>query len=554
MREFKFESNPANKYKRRQSKYLNKYYDKNVSRPFFLTRQSANLMEDFTRELNQGSALFLLYGDTGVGKTRLLQELSQSRLSERAVFWLDLDSGDGNDETRMDRSTEVEALFAAAGNGDIIIADHFEMALKKTRHQMLLSWSTDGIDKQLNLIIASSTEGFEELRQLSQQYQVPVQSFQLMPFSADEVQAFLGFYLFPDHPLGKLTMPAALAKQIAAAQGIVGRVIEIVEREGAQIQSTAPVPAESVRPGGKLIFALLFLVALALGIGWYLLDQPETSEIPSLAMTEPDKVNTPLAAPEVEVDTQPLDRSEVALEAQSAPISDTNADSTVTPVAVDTEATTEDSKPVLASAPTVDLESSAAQITASENSAEAAMLAATEAVMQAQPTAAGMAQEPALSAAEPGTASDSEAVIVEQPAPAQAAGGDTLAEPPASPRTSQERFDLELRQSLDWIGKRDDSVGTIQILLLSYANFDPDNYYNFVANLARKQVDTGRLRVFKTYTGNREVYSVVYGEYASRKAALGAIDSLPAVLRDTSPLARSVGGLWQEIRRLESIQ
>ncbi|MCP4391680.1 MAG: hypothetical protein GY802_25525, partial [Gammaproteobacteria bacterium] len=61
-----------------------------------------------------------------------------------------------------------------------------------------------------------------------------------------------------------------------------------------------------------------------------------------------------------------------------------------------------------------------------------------------------------------------------------------------------------------------------------------------------------KLRVFKTYTGNREVYSVVYDEFASRKAAIAAFGALPAVLRDASPLGRSVGGLWHEIRRLEA--
>ncbi len=542
LREFKFESSPAKKYKRQQSNCLNKYYDKTVSKPFFLTRQTANLMEDFTRELNQGSALFLLYGEIGVGKTRLLQELGQSRLSERAIFWLDLDSEDGSDETRLDRSAEVEALFAAAGNGDIIIADHFEMALKKTRHQLFLSWSTDGIDKQLNLIIASSTEGFDELRQLSQQYQTRMQSFQLMPFGADEVQAFLGFYLFPDHPPGKLSMPSALSKQIAATQGIVGRVIEIVDREGSQIQSTKPAPTESTRRGGRMVIAMLFLFVLALGAGWYLLRQSATSEIPTLAMNEPDNIGAQGAVPE----------AEVALEAQSATTADADSGSTVTPAVIVADATAVDPEPAQASESTADAESSAAQVARSENSTESPVPAAIEPLAQAQPAAAEAAQEPGLPEAEPGTASDSEAVIVEQPEPAPAAGADTVIEPPAPPRNSQERFDLELRQSLDWIQQRDDSVGTIQILLLSYASFDPDNYYNYVADLARKQVDTERLHVFKTYLGKREVYSVVYGEFASRRLAQSAIDSLPAVLRDAAPLARSVGGLWQEIRRLES--
>ena len=138
------------------------------------------------------------------------------------IHWLDLSEGNRNDDNLQDNSKGVETIFASAQQGDIIIADHFEKALKKTHHQLFLSWSTDGADKQLNLIVASSTEGFNELRQLSQQYQVRVQSFQQLPFSTDEVDAFVAFYLFPDQTTGKLSIPATLRKQLAAARGVVG--------------------------------------------------------------------------------------------------------------------------------------------------------------------------------------------------------------------------------------------------------------------------------------------------------------------------------------------
>lgn len=68
----------------------------------------------------------------------------------------------------------------------------------------------------------------------------------------------------------------------------------------------------------------------------------------------------------------------------------------------------------------------------------------------------------------------------------------------------------------------------------------------------QRGVDADKLHVFKTYTGNREVYSVVYGDYASRKAAIRKFGDLPEAIKETSPLGRSVGGLWQEIRQLEA--
>jgi len=532
-------------------------------------------MEDFTRELNQGPALFLLYGEIGVGKTRLLQELSETRLSERAIFWIDLDSEDGSDETRMDRSAEVEALFAAAGNGDIIIANHFEMALKKTRHQLFLSWSTDGIDKQLHLVIASSTEGFNEFRQLSQQYQARVQSFQQMPLSADEVQAFLGFHLFPDHPMGKLTIPPPLGKQIAAAQGIIGNIVEIADRDGAQIKSAPMVETESNRQGSRIIVWLLILSVLAVGIGWYLIRQTELFEAPAVATAESSKVIDAEIAVDTEVAATLEDESVDTAEPAGAAISETTV--VPVPVAPETDAANETSamsEPAAADNGMSD-SADAAQAVAAIESETAAVdavddseVVATQSEVLPNAEAETVAvdavdngetvamQSGVVLEAEPGTASDSEAVIdesilMDQSEPAQSAGDD-VAEQLALPQNSQQRFELELKQSMGWLQKHGDSVGTIQILLLSFENFDPDNYYDYVDKLARKQVDSEQLHVFKTLTGNREVYSVVYGEFASRRSALGAIDSLPAVLRDTAPLARSVGGLWQEIRRLES--
>ena len=109
-----------------------------MSSSFFLTRQTANLMEDFTRELKAGAALVLLYGESGVGKTRLLQELGESRLADSRIHWLDLSERSDGDDSLQDNSRQIESIFTSAHQGDIIIADHFEVALKKIRHQLFL--------------------------------------------------------------------------------------------------------------------------------------------------------------------------------------------------------------------------------------------------------------------------------------------------------------------------------------------------------------------------------------------------------------------------------
>ena len=502
-----------------------------MSKPFFLTRQTANLMEDFARELKVGASIFLLYGDNGAGKTRLLRELSENRLSSTRIHWIDLNAATADEKNQQIGSAEVEAVFDAANSGDIIVVDHFESALKKTRHQLFLSWSTDGVDKKLNMVIASSSEGFNEFRQLSQHYQVNVHSFKLEPFNPDEVEAFLGFYLFPDHPIGKLSIPSDLRKQLAATQGAVGEIIKIADRDGAQIGSSPMTDTESIRKGSRIMVTILILFAITAGVGWYFLSsQPAPQQpVPAVASeAEPVTNYEPVVEVEVqkEADTEPGAETVAELEAETSSLTEDELE-------VEPDSVVAEPEPTLSA--TV------------ETSAEA------ETMPDVDPDTEDQV------GTEPGTASDTDAVLVEQ-ANQQDVGDTALApaetsstQPDQAVLTDTERFQQDLRFSMDWIETREDSAGTIQILLLSFSGFDPTAYYEYLQYLANQQVDVDNIRVFKTLTGGTEVYSVVYGEYASRKAAGASLDGLPEALRNISPIRRSIGGIREEIRRLSSV-
>ena len=133
---------------------------------YFLTRQTANLMEDFVREIKRGSSLFLLYGETGVGKTSLLRRLTEHRLTEQKIHWIDfeLTAETGTSETTPDDQTSlVERTAEAADEGDVIIIDHFESASNRAQHQIFRSWSTDGKDKSLNLIVSATASSFKSV-------------------------------------------------------------------------------------------------------------------------------------------------------------------------------------------------------------------------------------------------------------------------------------------------------------------------------------------------------------------------------------------------------
>ena len=242
-------------------------------------------MEGFARDLKAQAGLFLIYGDAGIGKTRFLEELTQTRLKDSRVHWMDLKAGSSGAGVLVDSSVMIEKTFARAKPGDIIVADHFEMALKKTRHQLFLSWSTDGIDNQLSMIIAADADYFNELMQLSQQYQIQVQSFQQLPFSDDEAAAFLGFYLFPDRPIGQLSIPPLLRNQLSLAWGRVGKIVEIAERAGDQITSLPMNDNESMKQGSRLIVGVLIAVAVVVVTGWYFINS--RAQIDEMTIAEP---------------------------------------------------------------------------------------------------------------------------------------------------------------------------------------------------------------------------------------------------------------------------
>ncbi len=521
-----------------------------MSNSFFLTRQTANLLEDFVRELGAEPSLFLLYGDEGIGKTRALEELVNTRLGDATVHWIDLKAGGSGDGALVDSSGMIEKVFAEARAGDIIIADHFETALKKTRHQLFLSWSTDGIDNKVSMIIVSSTDFFNELRQLAQQYQVRVQSVQQMPMNPDEVTAFLSFYLFPDRAVGKMSMPPLLRNQVALAQGNIGKIIEIAERAGDQITMAPMNDTEQMREGSRFLLGVLIVVALVIAGGWYFIgsydpagqmQQVESEATGQVSRADPavDAADPGQGAAAEPVGMQespdPIALDEMQPEAEVEPLAETDAPVDVEgggeaegEIAVDESTETAPEDTLAATEPALDVD---------PVEGEAATPVASEA-QAPEPTTEEMEPQQQQAAAE--TATDSTVAVAEvEPQPAT--------EEPAQ----MTRLQRDLEASLDWINNRDRRIGTLQIMLLSLDRFDEQAYYEYVDEVARLGVANEDIRIFRTFTGGQQVYSVVYGEFESWKAAGNAADDIPEVLRKNSPIPRSVGGLLDEIRRLE---
>jgi len=240
-----------------------------VNNPYFLTRQSANLIEDFAREIGRGSSLFLLYGESGVGKSSLLRQIREKRLDSVNTHWLDFNeipakAGGETTSDPVDLALVLKALADKANAGDVIFIDHFESASNRAQHQLFESWSIDGRDKQLNFIVATESSSFTIFRHLAQQMQIDARSFQLMPCSQAEAETYVKFVLFPEEPFAKLLMSSSLKQQLRACNGVFASLTEFAEHEGGQITIDRNVDEKSnVIPG--VIKGILLVAIFAAG-------------------------------------------------------------------------------------------------------------------------------------------------------------------------------------------------------------------------------------------------------------------------------------------------
>ena len=462
-------------------------------------------MEDFVRELSSTSAFYLLYGCAGVGKTRLLNELRERRLIDQRVYWLDLAGEDAAGEDSL------HEMIAAAEENAVIILDHFDRASNKRRHAVFREWTVDAVDRKLNFIVACRDEGFNDFRQLSQQYHVSVQSFQLSPFNEDEVEAFLAFYLFDNNPLASLSIAAPLRKQLKKTHGVVGNLIDLAAREKGSIQEAGHTSAASEqRKAAYLLAALIVCGALGLGL-WFLggWSGSKPPEVPATAATDKSAVTEAAAVSDAGVETS--GQPEVAGQASVKP----QAPSESTVVEQD--------------AP----QQNAGQSAASPVTDPVEQLAATVEV----PEVADVV----------GTLGNGSLALPDEPSVQAASAPVTAA--PVNPGDTDSAFAEAIQASMSWLESSEGSTGTIQIMSIGFDRLSTRGYFDYLESLGDKGVDVSQIRLFRTRAGDNEFYTIMYGQYADRRTAFQSIAGLPEALRANKPIPRTLAGILGEVVR-----
>jgi hypothetical protein len=477
-----------------------------IDTAYFLTRQIANLQEDFGREIKNGASLFLLYGDEGVGKTRLLEELVSTRFNGLRTHWVDCKESvdEANAPTKL--GFELEHTLDNASIGDIILADHFELATNKIKHKLLQSWSTDGIDKDFSLIIATGLAGLKEVRDLAARYQVNVKSFQLLPLTGVEIDDYCASTLFPSLPSGPLLMPKQVRLALNETQGVIRKVRDVVEQQGSHItRQEAPRTASIIKPL-LVVFGLAIMLVLV-GLAYHFMP---VAPVELLSLNQQGRERVELALP-----TNNLNTGESVLEMEPFQ----------TPLIQEPKVVTQ--APVI-----VELAIALPAI------AESRVVAETTVSPLTKPEAFSETQLVDINKDEVDESSKVESLkyeflvdIVRQ-------------------ELYSDWFIKELKRSREWFETSEKNHVTIQLMSIGLDSETDDTYLKYVETLQKKGVDVSKLRVYATRVQEDVIFGIVFGHYRSRGAANQSITNLSSSFRANKPFPRSLGGIWDEISQL----
>lgn len=157
---------------------------------FFLTRQSANVMEDLARHLKQAGAVCLLYGVKGVGKTRILQEFISTRFKHNKAIRI-LFNGDGSFQLtggsgkRFQQENFTQQVLLSLPKQLVLVIDQVDNALPKVLNQVLKYWTANASGNGQKLVLCGYRDIIPELIESAGNLQLNINSVELNPLDSD---------------------------------------------------------------------------------------------------------------------------------------------------------------------------------------------------------------------------------------------------------------------------------------------------------------------------------------------------------------------------------
>jgi len=462
----------------------------NKAYPFFITRQSANLLEDLERQLRSSASICVLYGINGVGKSRLVQEFKVKRLADShkvmLSFQADGNCANLNTSVMLAQQEGLKQALRELSPGSLLILDHYENALSDISMQLFDFLSRVATDKNIGLIIICSTQqALSDIAEQSAKFNLKINSVELKTLSMQESIDFIGSRLC-DRSVPYPLFSSKIRKLIKRSNGLFPDLQQFLTEYGSEITCAEKKSLNKTRLSWVLVSLLLLIVGLTV---FY--DSTSTRRInPELrSQAELEKPDT----------SKPQAKENLTGEYSPA-LSTSKPEKVVETDAVIPSKNEGKQKTVsIADIVTTHLNT---DIAVEKNSEK------TDVTTNPKPI---------------DTQTDSEFAILQQ----------------------------RLRATDSWLTESDDQTASIQIMTLSNNDRLEQALNDYLKRLENKGVELENIRVYKVAREYSRVYGVLYGSYANRQQAINSLKTLPQALNVDKPITRTVKGINQEINKTE---
>ena len=261
------------------------------SGPYFLTRQSANIMEDLSRKLQEPGVVCMLYGRGGVGKSRLVDRFLRTRgdAENYLSFSLVDDEQADIDSTNIVPSRlqdTIDQLPKILPEQSLLVVDHCELAEPGHLQQLLDYFLHHGRARGQTLVLVGNTKLPGLLFELTKRLSMTIHAVELKPLSSDEMMDFVRARCCPG-----LRMMARLNRQqradLKSTQGLYSKLHDWLQ----QHQHAVICEPKSLHTTRARWMIATLLIVICVGLLWLINLNRDVSLVPAL---EPKTGSSPI--------------------------------------------------------------------------------------------------------------------------------------------------------------------------------------------------------------------------------------------------------------------
>ncbi len=448
--------------------------------PFFLTRQSANIMEELLRRLKLAGSISLVYGARGTGKSHLLDHFLQTRLQADEVILVRFTRQQScfvtttEGESLLSNDLVFSQVLSGLNENLILVIDQFELARPELQQIVLKFWANEAEQKKLKLVIGTQQGNLPDLLEQSKRFQLQIDSVELTALKVDEQIEYLRSFCCPALRQ-KVEIPSELKKQLKLTNGLFSQLAAFrFQHETDILCQDNPLSTRS-NISKTFFYALSGLLIVSFTV-IAVFQNINTDEFQTQDLITELKVVVPLK-------NQPEKPESKVVEILPAP----------------------------APAPEPEPEPEFVKVNDDDD----------RSLLISQPRIQHIVEEKQVE----------EISIPEAP----------------NPQPGFVFFQQRLQATKLWLSSAELKTASIQLMTVISDNNPQKSINIYLKKLQSKQIDLEMIKIFPLTKGGRQMYSVLYGEYADLNTAYLEIKRLPNILKANKPIPRTVKGINIEI-------